>query len=107
MGARATSQSSTRIRLTSTRRLRRLPHSPALRQSPWIRKRTTRTSSSPSAVPHDEVKCAREKQETQHQHEIAQKEGNALRERGKQVLLRREDAGAQFHNAPPSRSCDG
>ena len=58
-------------------------------------------------VPHDEVNCAREEQETQHQHEIAQKEGNALRERGKQVLLRREDAGDQFQHAPPSHSRDG
>ena len=58
-------------------------------------------------VPHDEVKCAREEQETQHQYEIAQKEGNALPERGKQVLLRREDAGDQFQHAPPSHSRDG
>src|SRR5438034_11175084 len=50
MGARATSRSSTRIQRTSTPWLRQSPRSPARRRSALIRRRTTRTFSSPSAV---------------------------------------------------------
>lgn len=50
-GARATSRSCTVIRPTSTRRLPRLPPSPARRPSPSIRRRTTSICSSPNAAP--------------------------------------------------------